>query len=145
MERKTDMTEDELLRSESVQYATGEEQKAITNSSRKNETDAPKQKWHSDVDVSGGESLKEQYCIGTWNVRSISQGKLDLVKQEMSRLNTDIMENSELKWIWFRWPKSFKLGFSSTWTKNFQVYSLGFKEAEETKIKLLTIIGSYRK
>ena len=99
MERKTDMTEDELLRSESVQYATGEEQKAITNSSRKNETDAPKQKWHSDVDVSGAESLKEQYCIGTWNVRSISQGKLDLVKQEMSRLNTDIMENSELKWI----------------------------------------------
>ena len=56
MERKTDMTEDELLRSESVQYATGEEQKAITNSSRKNKAPGPKPKQHSVVDVSGGES-----------------------------------------------------------------------------------------
>ena len=99
MERQKDMTpEDELPRSESVQYASGEEQKAITNSSRKNEATAPKQKWHSDADVSGGDR-KEQYCIGTWKVRSINQSKLDLVKQEMARLNTDIMGNSELKWV----------------------------------------------
>ena len=72
MERQKDMTpEDELPRSESIQYAAGEEQKTSTNSSRKNEATAPKQKWHSDVDVSGGESPKEQYCIGTWNVRSM--------------------------------------------------------------------------
>ena len=41
---------------------------------------------------------KEQYCIGTWNVRSINQGKLELVKQEMARVNIDILGISELKW-----------------------------------------------
>ena len=57
MERQKDMTpEDELPRSESVQYASGEEQKAITNSSRKNEAAGPKQKSCLVVDVSGGES-----------------------------------------------------------------------------------------
>ena len=63
--------EDEPPRSEAIQYATGEEQRAITNSSRKNEETGPKQKQHSAVDISGGESkvqcYKEQYCIGTWN------------------------------------------------------------------------------
>ena len=42
---------------------------------------------------------KEQYCIGTWNVRSMNQGKLDMVKQEMPRVNIDILEISKLKWI----------------------------------------------
>ena len=41
---------------------------------------------------------KEQYCIGTWNVRSMNQGKLEVVKQEMARVNIDILEISELKW-----------------------------------------------
>ena len=41
---------------------------------------------------------KEQYCIGTWNVRSMNQGKLELVKQEMARVNIDILRISELKW-----------------------------------------------
>ena len=54
------------------------------------------------MDVSGGESKvqswKEQYCIGTWNVRSMNQGKLDVVKQEMARVNIDILGISELKW-----------------------------------------------
>ena len=53
------------------------------------------------MDVSGGESevqcYKEQYCIKTWNVRSLNQGKLDAVKQEMVRVNTDILGISELK------------------------------------------------
>ena len=44
-----------------------------------------------------------------------------------------------------RCSKSFKLGFSSTWTKNFQIYKMGFKEAEETEIKLPTFVGSWRK
>ena len=52
--------------------------------------------------VSGGESkvqcCKEQYCIGTWNVRSINQGKLEVVKQEMATVNIDILGISELKW-----------------------------------------------
>ena len=54
------------------------------------------------VDVSGGESklqgCKEQYCIGTWKVRSMNQGKLEVVKQERARVNIDILEISELKW-----------------------------------------------
>ena len=54
------------------------------------------------VDVSGGENkvqcCKEQYCIRTWNVRYMNQGKLDVVKQEMARVNTDILGISELKW-----------------------------------------------
>ena len=41
---------------------------------------------------------KEQYCIGTWNVRSINQGKSKVVKQEMIRVNVDILEVSKLKW-----------------------------------------------
>ena len=54
------------------------------------------------MDISGGESkvqcYKEQYCIGTWNVRSMNQGKLEVVKQEMARVNTDILGISKLKW-----------------------------------------------
>jgi len=41
---------------------------------------------------------KEQYCIGTWNVRSMNQGKLEVVKQEMARVNINILGTSELKW-----------------------------------------------
>ena len=41
---------------------------------------------------------KEQYCIGTWNVRSMNQGKLEVVTQEMARVNIDILGISELKW-----------------------------------------------
>ena len=71
------------------------------NNSRKNEVAGPKWKWHSAVTMSGGESkvqcCKEQYCIGTWNIRSMNQGKLDMVKQEMTRVNIDILWISELK------------------------------------------------
>ena len=41
---------------------------------------------------------KEQYCIGTWNVKSMNQGKLEVVKQEMTRVNIDILGNSKLRW-----------------------------------------------
>ena len=54
------------------------------------------------MDVTGDESkvrcCKEQYCIGTWNVRSMNQGKLEVVKQEMSRVNVNILGIRELKW-----------------------------------------------
>ena len=60
----------------------------------------PKQK-HPVVDVTSERSkvrcCKEQYCIGTWNVKSINQGKLKVVKQEMARVNVDILGISELK------------------------------------------------
>ena len=62
----------------------------------------PKQKQHLVVDVMGDGSkvqcCKEQYYIGTWNVRSMDQGRLEVVKQEMVRVNIDILEISELKW-----------------------------------------------
>ena len=48
-------------------------------------------------DGSKVQCYKEQYCIGTWNVRSMNQGKLEVLKQEMARLNIDILGNSELK------------------------------------------------
>ena len=50
------------------------------------------------VDGSKVQCCKEQYCIGTWNVRSMNQGKLEVVKQEMVRVNIDILGISELKW-----------------------------------------------
>ena len=73
----------------------------ISGDSRKNEEMEPKQKQHPVVDVTGDESkvrcCKEQYCIGIWNVRSMNQGKLEVVKQEMARVNIDILGISELK------------------------------------------------
>ena len=72
------------------------------NNSRKNEGMEPKQKQYLAVDVTGDRSkircCKEQYCIGTWNVRSMNQCKLEVVKQEMARVNVDILGISELKW-----------------------------------------------
>ena len=62
----------------------------------------PKQKQHPVGDVSGDESkvqcYKEQYCIATWNVRSMNQGKLEVVKQEMARVNVNSLGISKLKW-----------------------------------------------
>ena len=72
------------------------------NNSRKNEETETKQKQHPVTDVTGDRSkiqcYKEQYCIGTWNVRSMNQGKLEVVKQEMAKVNVDILGNSKLKW-----------------------------------------------
>ena len=99
-ERKIDKTlKDELLRSVGAQYATGEEWR---NNSRKNGEMELKQKQHPVVDVTGDGSkvgcCTRKYCIGTWNVRSVNQGKLVVVKQEMARVNTKILGISELKW-----------------------------------------------
>ena len=62
----------------------------------------PNQKQYPVVDVTGDrrkvQGCKEQYCIGTWNVRSMNQGKLDVVKQEMARVNINNLGISELKW-----------------------------------------------
>ena len=93
MKRQKDMTlKDELPRSVGVQYATGDQWR---NNSRKNEGMEPKQKQHPAVDVTAGGSkvqcCKEKYCIGTWSVRSMNQGKLEVVKQEMTRVNIDIL------------------------------------------------------
>ena len=100
MKRQKDMTlKDKLSRSVGITYATGEEQR---NSSRKNEEVEPKWKQHPIAEVTDDESkvwcCKEQYCIGTWNVRSMNQGKLEVVKQETAKVNIDILGISELKW-----------------------------------------------
>ena len=90
---------DELPRSVGAQYATGEEWR---NSSRRNEEAEPKWKQCQNVKMSGGESkvqcCKEKYCIGSWNVRSMNQGKLEVVKQKMARVNINTLRISELKW-----------------------------------------------
>ena len=101
MKRQKDRTlKDELPRFLGAQYATGDQWR---NNSRNNEQTEPKQKQHPVVDVTGDGSkvqcCKEQYCIGTWNVRSMNQGKLEMVKQETARMNIDILGISELKWI----------------------------------------------
>ena len=81
MKRQKDRTlKDELPRSVGAQYATGDQWR---NNSRKNEETEPKQKQHPVVDVTGDRSkvqwCKEHYCVGTWNVRPMNQGKLEVV------------------------------------------------------------------
>ena len=100
MKKQKDRTlKDELPRPVGAQYATGDQWR---NNSRKKEETEPKQKQHTVVDVTGDGSKvqcgKEQYCIGTWNVRSMNQGKFQVVKQEMARVNVNILGISELKW-----------------------------------------------
>ena len=96
MKRQKDRTlTDELPRSVGAQYATGDQWR---NNSRKNERTEPKQKQHLVVDVTADRSkvqcCKEQYCIGTWNVRSMNQGILEVVKQEMARVN----QQTQMDW-----------------------------------------------
>ena len=99
MKRQKDRTlKDELPRLVGAQYATGDQWR---NNSRKNKGMEPKQKQYPVVDVTPDRSkvrcCKEKYCIGTWNVTSVNQGKLEVVKQEMARVNVDILGISELK------------------------------------------------
>ena len=102
MKRQKDRTlKDEVPTWVGAHYVSGDQWR---NNSRKNEETEPKQKPHpktTAVDVTGDgskvQSCKEQYCIGTWNVRSMNQGKLEMVKQEMARMNIDILGVSQLK------------------------------------------------
>ena len=72
------------------------------NNFRKNEGMEPKRKKYPVVDVTGDrrktQCCKDQYCIGTWNVRSMNQGKVEVVKREMARVNVNILGISKLKW-----------------------------------------------
>ena len=100
MKREKDRTlKDEFPRSVGAQYATGDQWR---NNSRKTEEMEPKQKQHPVVDMTGDGSkvwcCKEQYSTGTWNVRSMNQGKLEVVKQEMTRVIVNILGISKLKW-----------------------------------------------
>ena len=79
-------------------YATGEEWR---NNSRKSEEMEPKQKQLPVLDVTGDGSkvqyCKEQYCIGTWNVKSTNQGKLKVIKEEIARVNVYILGINEVE------------------------------------------------
>ena len=99
MKRKKDRTlKDELPRLVGAQYAAGDQWR---NNSRKNEETEQKQKQHPVVDGTGDGSqvhcCKEQYCIGTWNVRFMNHGKLEVVIHEMARVDVDILGINELK------------------------------------------------
>ena len=99
MKRQKDRTlKDELPRSVGAQYATGDQWR---NYSRKIEKMEPMQRQHPVVDVTGDGSkvqcCKEQYCIGNWNVMSMNQGKSEVVKHEMARVNINILGISKLK------------------------------------------------
>ena len=101
MKRQKDiMLQDESPRLEGVQYATMVKWREITNSSSKNEVAGPKPEWCLAGDMPGGgrkvRCCKEHYCIGSWNVRPTNQGKLDMVKQEIVRVNINILGISEL-------------------------------------------------
>ena len=96
MKRQKDRTlKEELLRLVGAQHATGDQ---LRNNSRRMK---PKQKQNPFVDVTGDGSkvwcCKEQYCIGTWNVRSTNQGESAVLKQVMATVNVDILGISKLK------------------------------------------------
>ena len=100
MKRQKDRTlKDELPRLVGAQYATGDQWR---NNSRKSEAMEPKQKQHPVVDGTGDRSkvrcCKEQYCIVSWNVRSMNQVKLEVVKQETARVSVKNLGISKLKW-----------------------------------------------
>ena len=95
MKRAKDRTlKHDLARLVGAQYATADQWR---NNSRKSKEMEPKQQQHSVVDVTGDGSkvqcFKDQYCIGTWHVRSMNQGKLEVVKQEMARVNLKMLGN----------------------------------------------------
>ena len=97
--QKVRTLKDELPRPVGAQYATGDQWR---NNSRKNEKNESEQKQYPVVDVTGDGSkvrcCKEQYCTGTWNVRFMNQGKLEVIKQERARTNVNILGISVLKW-----------------------------------------------
>ena len=100
MKRQNDrILKKELPRSVGIQHATEDQWR---NNSRKNERMEPKQKQYPSLDLTGDRSkvrcCREKYCIGTWDVRSMNQGILEVVKQEMARVNVDILGVSKLKW-----------------------------------------------
>ena len=121
--------DDEPPRTEGVRYATREDQRAITNSSRKNEVAEPKQKCSSGMDVSGGES-KVQCCKilhRNLNVRSMNKGKLDMIKQKAARLNFNILGISELKWM----------GMGKFYSDDYYIQHCGQEPLRRNKVALI--------
>ena len=102
MKRQRDRTmKDELSRSVGAQYVTGDQ---WGNNSRKNEETEPKKKQNRVVDVTGDRCkvrrCKEQYCTGTWTVRSMNQGKLEVVNRRYSKSERRHFGNQRTKMDW---------------------------------------------
>ena len=100
MKRQNDrILKEELPWSVGTQYATGDQWR---NDSRKNEGMEPKQKQYPVVNVTGNgskvQSCKEQYSIGIWTAKSMSQGKLEVVNQEMARMNINVLGINGPEW-----------------------------------------------
>ena len=141
MKRQKNRTlKDELPRSVGSQDAIGDQWR---NNSRKNEETEPKKKQHPAVDVTSDGSkvqcCKEQRCIGTWNVRSMNQRKLEVVKQAMAKVNIDILGISEPKWTgmggfnsddhylyYFRQESLRRIGVTLIVNKRVQIVVLGY-------------------
>ena len=91
----------------------------------------PKQKQHTVVGVTGDRSkvryCKEQYCVGTWNIRSMNQGKLEMVTQEMARVNIDILRISELKWT----------GISEFNSSDYYIYYFGQESLRRNEVAIM--------
>ena len=108
MKRKKDMTlKDELLRSVGTQYASGEERKISSRMKRLSQSENNAELWMWLVIGSQVRCCKEQYCLGIWNVRSMNQGKLKMVKQDGKNEHW-YFRNQWTKmdgngWIQFRW------------------------------------------
>ena len=121
-----------LPRSVGTQYATGDQWR---NNSRKKEGMEPKKKQYPALDVTGDRSkvrcCKEQYCIGTWNVRSVNQGKLEVVKQEMARVNVDILGINELRWT----------GMKELNSENHHIYYCGQKSLRRNGVAIIVNKG----
>ena len=134
MERQNDrILKEKLSRSVGIQYATWYQWR---NNSRKNEGMEPKKKQHPVVYMTGAGSkvqcCKEQYCIGTWNVRSINQGKLEVIKQEMARVNIHVLGISELRWT----------GMSEFNSHDHYIYYCGQKSLRRNGVAIMVTKGS---
>ena len=100
MKRQKDrILKDEVPRLIGAQYAIGDQWRNNSRMKRWSQSKNNTQLWMELVMKVKSDANKEQYCIGSWNVRSMNQGKLEEVKQEMPRVNIDILGISELKWM----------------------------------------------
>ncbi|CAF3805374.1 unnamed protein product [Rotaria socialis] len=138
--------EDETLRSESTEHMTGEEPRSSTISTVNNDAIEPKPKGSSIAEhyryKRKGQSFLKTHQIRTWNVRSMNQGKLEIVKSEMDRMKIDILGISELKWT----------GNGHFTSGNYEVYYSGSQNTRKNGVAMVlnkklinSVIGYYPK
>ena len=138
--------EDETPRSEGAGKITGEEPKSGTSSTVNNDAFESKPKGSSIAEhyryKRNDQSFLKTYRIGTWNVRSMNQGKLEIVKSEMDRIKIDILGISELKWT----------GAGHFTSSNYEIYYSGNQNTRKNGVAMVlnkrlvrSVIGYYPK